>query len=86
MRGSQMSARILIVEDDAILQEAIKSALEGKGFKVDATADGFCGLELLRKGSYDLALLDYQLPEMDGYVSARVFRGLTVHSVQSCLL
>jgi CheY-like chemotaxis protein len=71
-----MSARIVVVEDDIISQEIVKSALQAKGFVVDVASDGFSAVQLLNKGGYDLALIDYQLPEMDGYASARVLRNL----------
>jgi CheY-like chemotaxis protein len=70
-----MSARILVIEDDLISQDIVKSALEARGFIVDAASDGFSAIRLLNEGSYDLALVDYQLPEMDGYASARVLHG-----------
>jgi CheY-like chemotaxis protein len=72
-----MSARILIVEDDPLAQEFIKIVLESRGYEVDATSDGFEAVQLLNKGNYDLALVDYQLPEIDGYVSARMMRSVT---------
>src|SRR5580698_8828216 len=71
-----MSARIVVVEDDLISQDIVKSALQAKGFTVDVASDGFSAVQLLNKGGYDLALIDYQLPEMDGYASARVLRNM----------
>jgi CheY-like chemotaxis protein len=74
--GKNMSARIVVVEDDLISQDIVKSALQAKGFTVDVASDGFSAVQLLNKGGYDLALIDYQLPEMDGYASARVLRNM----------
>jgi CheY-like chemotaxis protein len=71
-----MSARIVVVEDDIISQDIVRSALQAKGFTVDVASDGFSAVQLLNKGGYDLALIDYQLPEMDGYASARVLRNM----------
>jgi CheY-like chemotaxis protein len=71
-----MSARIVVVEDDIISQDIVRSALQAKGFIVDVASDGFSAVQLLNKGGYDLALIDYQLPEMDGYASARVLRNM----------
>src|SRR5450432_1712689 len=71
-----MSARIVVVEDDIISQDIVRSALQAKGFIVDVASDGFSAVQLLNKGGYDLALIDYQLPDMDGYASARVLRNM----------
>jgi len=71
-----VSARIVVVEDDLISQDIVKSALQAKGFTVDVASDGFSAVQLLNKGGYDLALIDYQLPDMDGYASARVLRNM----------
>ncbi|MBV9977010.1 MAG: response regulator [Hyphomicrobiales bacterium] len=71
-----MSPRILLVEDDLISQDVLKSVLEARGFVVDAAKDGFAAVRLLEKRGYDLALVDYQLPDMDGYASARLIRDL----------
>jgi DNA-binding response OmpR family regulator len=60
-----MSARIVVVEDDIISQDIVKSALQAKGFIVDVASDGFSAVQLLNKGGYDLALIDYQLPDME---------------------
>src|SRR5262245_55451574 len=71
-----MPPRILIIEDDPISQEIVKGALEARGYAVDAADDGFTAVQLLKRGAYDVALIDYQLPDMDGYASARVLRDL----------
>ena len=72
-----MPARILVVEDDVLAQEFIKAALEERGYRVDVTGDGFAAVERLNKEDYDLALVDYQLPEIDGYASARMMRSVS---------
>jgi CheY-like chemotaxis protein len=71
-----MSARIVVVDDDLISQDIVRSALQAKGFTVDVASDGFSAVRLLNKGGYDLALIDHQLPEMDGYALARVLRNM----------
>jgi len=67
-----MPSRILIVEDNDLEQMALKAALESEGYLVDSAADGLSALRKLRSGSYDLALVDYQIPEVDGLASARL--------------
>jgi two-component system response regulator CiaR len=58
--------RLLIVEDDLLLRNAMVRALKAEGFKVDDVENGKEGLLLAEQGKYDLLLLDIMLPEMDG--------------------
>lgn len=58
--------RILMVEDDAALCEALRPALETAGFRVDFCHNGSDGLALLTSGAYDVCVLDRMLPGMDG--------------------
>src|SRR3954468_15194586 len=69
-----MSARILLVEDDPVSQDLLRNVLQARGYAVDAVGDGFAGLRLMAQKSYDLALVDYHLPELNGYASARLMR------------
>jgi CheY-like chemotaxis protein len=62
------------VEDDPLAQDIVKGILESRGCIVDATADSFVSVNLLRDRGYDAALIDYHLPEMDGYALARLLR------------
>ena len=50
--------------------------LASQGYAVDAAADSFEGLKLARDNRDDLALVDYHLPDLDGYASARLLRDL----------
>ena len=60
--------RILVVEDDADVREAIVSGLEHAGFEVVAAADGKMALDLLRHGIVPRAIiLDLMMPVMDGW-------------------
>ncbi len=59
-------AKILIVEDDLLISDSIKSWLEKEKHVVDSIADGAEGLQLLLYYAYDLAILDWQLPGMEG--------------------
>ncbi len=58
--------RALIVEDDPDIVELIAHYLKADGFSVDASPDGKRALERLRSTTYELLLLDLQLPGMDG--------------------
>ncbi len=58
--------RLLIVEDDAPLRDALRQGLEEAGFAVDASADGEEGLWYARSNEYDVIVLDLMLPHIDG--------------------
>src|SRR5260370_470292 len=61
-----MASRILVVEDDRALRNALVSALESGGFEVEFAADGSAGVQALRSKTYDVVLLDIGLPFVDG--------------------
>jgi two-component system alkaline phosphatase synthesis response regulator PhoP len=56
----------LVVEDDADIVELVSMYLAKDGWKVESVADGKRALEKVRRGSYQLVILDLQLPGLDG--------------------
>lgn len=58
--------RLLVVEDDADIQELIRVTLLKNGFQVACVEDGTSALNAVRTETYDLVLLDLMLPDMDG--------------------
>lgn len=66
--------KILIIEDEKILADSLKTLLEGKGFEVEAVYDGETGKEYAELGIYDLLILDVMMPKMNGYEVARQVR------------
>ncbi|MER5354480.1 two-component system response regulator CseB [Kitasatospora sp. NPDC002551] len=66
--------RILIVEDDEVIREATRMALERYGFPVSTAADGLEGLEMFHAERPDLVLLDVMLPLLDGVGLCRRIR------------
>ncbi|MGI5999168.1 MAG: response regulator transcription factor [Lutispora sp.] len=66
--------KILIVEDERLLADSIKSLLTKKGFEVDVAYDGESGEEYAELGIYDLLILDIMMPKMNGYEVARRIR------------
>lgn len=58
--------RVLLVEDDAMIAEAIEGALEDAGYAVDWVNNGPSALSALRAQAYDQILLDLGLPGRDG--------------------
>ncbi len=59
--------KILLVEDDESLGFVIKDNLEQSGFEIELQKNGKAGLIAYKTNTYDLALLDVMLPEMDGF-------------------
>ena len=66
--------KILVIEDEKMLADSIKSMLERKGFQVEAVYDGESGAEYAMLGIYDLLILDVMMPRMDGFEVARQVR------------
>ncbi len=66
--------RILIVEDEIHLAEALTQILKKNHYSVDAVHDGQSGLDYATSGIYDLLLLDIMLPEMDGITLLKTLR------------
>jgi two-component system, OmpR family, alkaline phosphatase synthesis response regulator PhoP len=69
-----MRRRILLVEDDPTLRQALAFNLTREGYDVSTAADGEAGLEAARSDRLDLILLDVMLPGMSGIEVLRVLR------------
>jgi phosphate regulon transcriptional regulator PhoB len=66
--------RILIVDDEPDLVELVAYNLKREGFKVSASPDGEDALEKIRKGTFDLIILDLMLPGIQGVELCRMLR------------
>jgi DNA-binding response OmpR family regulator len=69
-----MRRRLLLVEDDPTLRQALIFNLSREGYEVSAAADGEAGLDAARNDRLDLVLLDVMLPGMSGIEVLRVLR------------
>ncbi len=67
--------RMLIVDDNQTNRRILREMLAAEGIKVDEVATAAEGLEALRRVRYDLAILDVQMPDMDGFQLATAVRG-----------
>lgn len=66
--------RILIVEDETALADALAEILKQNGYPADTVGNGMDGLEYIRTGIYDMILLDIMLPALDGLSVLRTIR------------
>jgi DNA-binding response OmpR family regulator len=66
--------RVLFVEDDQRLARLMARVLEEEHISVDTANDGDTGLELALRGAYDVAIIDWMLPDRDGPSICRAIR------------
>jgi DNA-binding NtrC family response regulator len=62
----KLSPSILVIDDEAAVCEGIRRVLHGEGYEVTTTCSPRDGIDLLRKKSFDLLLLDIKMPELNG--------------------
>lgn len=73
--------RVLVVEDNAINQKLMIRMLEKLGCAAEAAGDGRTALAMVRSGGWDLVLMDWRLPDIDGLTLTREIRRMN-HTVQ----
>lgn len=59
-------AKILVIDDEKTIRDAMRDILEYEGYEIDEAKDGQQGLEMVSTGKYDIALCDIKMPKMDG--------------------
>jgi len=69
-----MAKRILVVDDEPAIVELLQEVLTTAGYVVDAAPDARGALDLIRENIYDVAILDFNLPDMDGVMLHRQIR------------
>ncbi|MCR9296591.1 MAG: response regulator [bacterium] len=79
---------VLVVDDDEDIRNNIQDILTDQGYQTDAAQDGVSALEMVRRCPYDVALLDYKMPGMDGATLCREIKllrpDLTTIMVTAC--
>jgi two-component system, OmpR family, response regulator MprA len=75
VNGSEgAGARLLVVDDEPALREALRSSLEFEGYAVETVADGLAALDRLEREPYAAVLLDVMMPRLDGLTTCRRLR------------
>jgi DNA-binding response OmpR family regulator len=72
--------RILVVEDEHKIANAIKKGLEHENYAVDVVYDGTQGLDFAQSEEYDVIILDRLLPGIDGIEICRTIRAKQIHT------
>ncbi len=73
-RLAGLRGRVLVAEDNLVNQKVVRSQLEKLGLEADIVGNGAEALEAISKGGYALALMDCQMPVMDGFATATELR------------
>ena len=74
MEKERSRGRVLVVDDDAQIREALTRALVSEGYEVDAAPDGAVATKFINGREYDLVLTDIQLPGVNGMALLRLVR------------
>jgi CheY-like chemotaxis protein len=75
-RESPRGYTILLVEDDVVVAQVVQGQLQARGYAVTHAAHALDALAAMQATAFDLALLDLDLPGVDGMELARLLRGL----------
>ena len=70
----QTRARILVADDDPAILKVLETVLSGDGYQVTCVPDGAEAMAVARRDTFDLILLDVQMPHLDGLSVARQLR------------
>jgi CheY-like chemotaxis protein len=80
LREARLPLRILLAEDNVVNQKLASRLLEKQGHTVSVAADGAQTLSAWKKESFDLILMDAQMPVMDGFEATAAIRKLEEHT------
>ncbi|WP_305043698.1 ATP-binding protein, partial [Geoalkalibacter sp.] len=74
IRDPRRPARILVAEDEAMIRHLVSTVLKRKGWEVITATDGAEAMGHLENDSFDLVLMDIQMPQLDGMQVTRILR------------
>ena len=70
-------SKLLVVDDEFQIRQIIKKYAEFEGHTVEEAVDGMEAVEICRKNTYDLIIMDVMMPELDGFSACREIRKFT---------
>lgn len=70
-------SKLLVVDDEFRIRQIIRKYAEFEGHTVEEAVDGMQAIEICRKNTYDLIILDVMMPELDGFSACREIRKFT---------
>ena len=80
--ATQNGLRILLAEDNAVCQRITRRVLEKHGFHVSIASNGKIALDLFNRQSFDLVLMDCQMPVLDGFKTTQLIRQIEEQTLQ----
>jgi PAS domain S-box-containing protein len=75
------NVKILVVEDISLNQLLMKTLIEEFGFELDIAANGKIALDMMQSNSYDIILMDLQMPEMNGFEATQYIRNTMLSKI-----
>ncbi len=80
-----MTARILVVDDEPGIRSGVCEILTLEGYAVDSADCGRAAQEMVSRASYDVILIDYRLPDIDGLTLLRSIKQMSPHAM-TCMI
>jgi CheY-like chemotaxis protein len=78
--SSLARCRILVADDDMNIRLLLRQAFEAQGYDVDVAATGLEAIQLIGRHAYQVAVIDYQMPELDGLAAAKIIYDQTARA------
>lgn len=74
LNTNNQKIKILLVDDSDEFRELVVAFLKSYSFEIDEAADGTQALQKMKEKEFDVVLMDYKMPIMDGATTTKLFR------------